>query len=97
MRTELTQEDKNAINEVVKKHTDTTEEAYMMTIAAEWAIQYERAASRARIANLEKQHMIDKDTFLKRVAFKNVSGNWQFKGDMTPERAFKILTDLQNQ
>lgn len=32
--------------------------------------------------------------FLERTSFKNVSGNWQFKGDVTPERVFKVAEEL---
>src|SRR5689334_16962910 len=34
------------------------------------------------------------ETFCKRTAFKNVSGNWEFNGAMTPERAFKFAYDI---
>lgn len=34
------------------------------------------------------------DAFLSATSFKNVSGNWQFNGDITPERAFKVIQQL---
>lgn len=36
------------------------------------------------------------ELFLNRTSFINVSGNWQFNGEMTPERAFKIFEELHN-
>lgn len=38
--------------------------------------------------------MTPKEKFLLRTSFKNVSGNWQFNGDMSPERALRIMEDL---
>jgi len=38
--------------------------------------------------------MNDPERFYKAIGFKNVSGNWQFNGDMTPERALRILQDV---
>lgn len=38
-----------------------------------------------------------KHKFLLRTSFKNVSGNWQFNGSMTPERALMILRDIENE
>lgn len=35
------------------------------------------------------------NAFLVRTSFKNVSGNWQFNGDMTPHRALKILQQIK--
>ena len=42
------------------------------------------------------KNKISKERFLSQTSFKNVSGNWQFKGDMTPERVFRIFESLKN-
>jgi hypothetical protein len=35
------------------------------------------------------------NSFLNRTSFKNVSGDWQFKGDMTPKRVFSELVFIK--
>ena len=37
-----------------------------------------------------------KEQFLHTYAFKNVSGNWQFKGHITPEQVFKALMNMKD-
>lgn len=48
--------------------------------------------------NLEHTPMSDKErqSILVKTSFKNVSGNWQFKGDMTPERFLRIIEGVHS-
>lgn len=43
-----------------------------------------------------KGAITEKDRFLGRTSFKNVSGNWQFKGEVTPDVVWREIGGLKD-